>query len=87
MQDLPDELLCEIVKTAKKIAPAIIKETNSDAYNLFSNNGKEAGQIVPHVHFHIIPRFSDDKLDTEWPKKKYNGGEIEKYAEKIKKNL
>ena len=35
-------------------------ERAMDAYNLGLNNGVEAGQTVPHVHLHVIPRWRDD---------------------------
>ena len=31
-----------------------------DAMNIGINNGKAAGQAVPHVHWHIIPRYEGD---------------------------
>lgn len=33
-----------------------------DGYNVGWNNGKVAGQTVPQVHLHIIPRFADEPL-------------------------
>lgn len=35
------------------------------AYNLLLNNGKAAGQYVPHSHFHVIPRKSGDGINIE----------------------
>lgn len=31
-----------------------------DAYNIGINNGKAAGQTIPHVHVHVIPRYHGD---------------------------
>lgn len=28
--------------------------------NIGINNKEEAGQVVPHVHWHILPRYKDD---------------------------
>ncbi len=36
-------------------------------YNIVSNNGKRAGQSVPHVHFHFIPREELDNINFEIP--------------------
>ena len=66
-----------------KIANAIIKATNADAFSIAQNNGKAAKQIVPHVHIHIIPRY--DATGTLWTKRKImNDNELGVLAEKIK---
>jgi len=38
----------------------IDKEYKPDGYNVGVNVGKMAGQSVPHVHIHIIPRYEGD---------------------------
>jgi len=38
----------------------IDKEFKPDAYNIGVNIGKTAGQSVPHIHIHIIPRYQGD---------------------------
>jgi len=45
------------------------------------------GLDVPHFHVHLIPRYKDDGLAGWWPTKKYEEGEINRYAEEIKKEL
>ena len=54
MHQLSDESLADILPVAKKIANAI----GAKDYNILQNNGKEAHQVVMHVHFHIIPKKS-----------------------------
>lgn len=39
------------------------KEFQPDAYNIGINDGTAAGQTVPHVHMHLIPRFKGDRSD------------------------
>ena len=36
------------------------KVLNPDGINLGINNGKAAGQAVPHIHWHLIPRWEKD---------------------------
>ena len=83
----PDEILCDIGSLVKKISIAVKQGVNADGINIIMNNNGAAGQIVPHAHFHIIPRFADDGL-RHWPGKPYsNKEEAAKIAEKIKKEL
>jgi len=37
----------------------------TEGINILQNNGKDAGQLVPHVHFHIIPRRPGDGIKIE----------------------
>ena len=85
--NLPDEILKNIAPLIKKIAIAVKKGVNADGINIIMNNDIAAGQIVPHAHFHVIPRFADDGL-RHWPRKSYsNKEEVAKTAGKIKKEL
>lgn len=81
-----ENALCEIIKTIKKIAPPIMKTVSSPAFNISVNNGKEAGQCISHLHFHIIPRYSTKEF--EFPAKKgYAGKEIKDTADRIRKAI
>lgn len=54
LQSLPEKdffLLGEIVKAAQEIA---IDFDILDGYRLITNNGPDAGQTIPHLHFHLI---------------------------------
>lgn len=60
MLDTPEETLKELIVITKKLANAIIEAVNTNSFNIHINNNKAAGQAVPHIHFHIIPRFEND---------------------------
>ena len=49
-----------------KICRAIMKATDAKDYNIIQKNGESAGQTVPHLHFHIIPRYSDSIHSFLW---------------------
>jgi len=83
---MPDEILKNIAPLIKKIAVAVKNGVNSDGINIIMNNDSAAGQIVPHAHFHIIPRFADDGL-RHWPGKSFPKKETARIVEKIKKEL
>lgn len=42
---------------------AAVAEFNPDGYNIGINDGAAAGQTVPHLHIHLIPRFKGDRPD------------------------
>ena len=87
LYETPNEVLSAIAPLIKKIAVAVKNGVNADGINIIMNNDGAAGQIVPHAHFHVIPRFADDGL-RHWPGKSYsNKEEVTKTAEKIKNEL
>ncbi|MBN1326207.1 HIT family protein [Candidatus Falkowbacteria bacterium] len=81
-----EETATAMILATKKIALGVINGLNLDAFNLELNNGRIAGQIVPHLHWHIVPRMSDDGLQ-HWPGKSYRAGEAEEIAKKIRENI
>jgi histidine triad (HIT) family protein len=83
----PPELLGEIATRIGKIAGAIISAVGADAYNVLCNNGRAAGQVVEHLHFHIIPRRPGDGVFTQWPSRRYPPGKAEAIVAKIKSKL
>lgn len=84
--DTDEDTLKKVATTVKKVAKAVKKSTGAQGINITTNNGEASGQVIFHLHTHIIPRFDNDGLKT-WPKKEYTKGEIKEYAEKIKKEL
>lgn len=74
--DAPSEVLCNLITVIRKIVPSILQAVKSESFNLQVNSGKTAGQIIPHLHFHIIPRFPDDGHHL-FQQKNYQEGEIE----------
>lgn len=81
-----DALLSQLMPSVKSIAGAVMKGVGADACNLSTNNGKAAGQVIFHLHWHIVPRFSDDGLKL-WHGKEYKEGEMEEVAGNIRKHL
>ncbi len=67
LDQLSDEAVAGCATLAKKIGAAIATAMGVGGWNLLQNNGSIAGQVVPHVHFHIIPRAPGDALGFRWP--------------------
>ena len=83
----PSQLLGQICSRLGKIAGAVAKAMNSDGYNVLCNTGRAAGQVVEHLHFHIIPRKTGDGVFNRWPSYKYKQGRAEEIVAGIRKNL
>ena len=67
LDEMDDETAASIGKVLPRIARAIMKVTGAKCYNVLQNNGSMAHQVVPHVHFHIIPKYSkEDGLGVGW---------------------
>ncbi|MHC4755141.1 MAG: HIT family protein [Planctomycetota bacterium] len=87
LHDCPPEILGRVCSRLGKIAGAVAAAIHSDGYNVLCNNGGAAGQLVEHLHFHIIARKTGDSLFNRWPAYRYEQGKIEVIAEKIRKKL
>jgi histidine triad (HIT) family protein len=86
--EMTDAEVGNLYRVVHNIASAVYNATGAQGLNTGQNNGKAANQIVPHVHVHIIPRYEKDSRDGKWPSRKVTDyKELEKLANKIKKNL
>lgn len=84
INNTPDPVLAKLISVARTAARAITCAFNVDGVNLFQNNGEAAGQIIHHVHFHIIPRFLNDGLAVlKMQQKPYEADQIKQVRQKI----
>lgn len=60
--DVDDDELQKMILVAKTIAKRIKERLNVAGVNIIQNNGRRAGQLVNHIHMHVIPRFEDDNV-------------------------
>lgn len=58
--DLTDDESISLILRVVRVARAIRKAFDPDGLNVFQNNGVIGFQTVPHVHFHVLPRFEGD---------------------------
>ncbi len=86
IMDMTAEQTAKLYKSVNKLAKAVYQATDAEGLNIIQNNKKVAGQVIDHVHVHIVPRTKQDNFNitgTYTPKEK----ELQKTREKIKKQL
>ena len=62
MLDIPSSLGPELLDCIKKTVLKLMEEKKASGFNVVNNNFESAGQVVKHVHFHIIPRREGDGI-------------------------
>ena len=87
LTDLPEEVAADLARLLPRLSRAVVKAADADGFNIFQTNGACAGQVVPHVHIHIIPRHDGDGYSFHWKAGRYAEGEMERWQQKIKKDL
>ncbi|GGL48218.1 HIT family protein [Halocalculus aciditolerans] len=60
LNDTPPELAADVMTALREVTIAVEAAVDADASNVAFNNGEAAGQEVPHLHGHVIPRFEND---------------------------
>ncbi len=83
--EISDQEAGYIFKAAKQVAQAVKEATGIEAVRIVQNNGADAGQVIFHLHVHIIPmkphnhlRFENELRPPEL---------LEKDAERIREYL
>lgn len=84
--DLPAELAEDLLAALQRVGRATMDATGASGLNLGMNCYKDAGQLVFHAHYHLIPRQADDGLSL-WGQSSYAAGEMDALAEKIRAAL
>ena len=75
-----------LMEAVQHVAHAVTMGVNAEGFNVLMNNRPAAGQVVPHAHIHIVPRFAGDGLRL-WPGKPYREGQMKRIHEQILKHI
>lgn len=87
LHDADPATLDATIRAAQKIGQALLASGLAEAFNLAQNNGALAGQVIAHLHLHVIPRRAGDGF-KHWPGTPYaSEAEAKKVAEKVRANL
>ena len=87
--EMDAEDVARLFEAARKVTAAVEKAFSAEGSNVGVNNGEVAGQEVPHVHVHVIPRKKGDGgrgiKSIIWTEPDRTN--LEEVAEKIRKAL
>ena len=86
LTSLKSETASHLFAVAQMVLRAIERsDLQCEGANIFLSDGEIAGQEVPHIHLHIVPRFDSDgmKLSFGKPFRKESRDELNRLAAKI----
>ena len=69
--EAPDDLLAHLLSVARRIAAAQKSALGATGVNVITNDGESAGQTVPHLHFHVVPQYENDRHVWNWTPRPY----------------
>ena len=58
--DLPDDVNIWVMRSVVKVMKLIQEKLSPDGFNVGWNHNTAGGQVVPHLHVHIMPRYNGD---------------------------
>lgn len=67
--DLTDTESRQLGSAVRRTAKALRSAVSPDGINIIQSTGPVATQTIPHVHFHVVPRWSSDDVSLIWPDK------------------
>jgi histidine triad (HIT) family protein len=76
------ETLTKVILDVQKVAQMVVKNTGAKGVNIICNTNETAGQSVPHLHFHIVPRYDSDEMHIVF--KDYEKPELDKVLQKVR---
>ena len=87
LADLEDELVAELFIATRETLKILKKALNPDGFNIGINEGKAAGQEIPHLHVNVFPRFRGDGGKPVHSVVNNPPGNISEIADKISSSL
>jgi histidine triad (HIT) family protein len=87
LADAPAEVVAALGRVVPRLVRGVVSAVGAEGLNIFVADGRVAGQEIPHVHFHLVPRSSGDGVRFRWRPSGYGESEIEEVAEAIRAEL
>ncbi len=83
LAELEGEALSGWVTALQRVVAGVERALEPEGLNIFINQGAVAGQIIPHLHVHVVPRSSSDLIRFETPTVKLSEVEFKEISKKI----
>lgn len=83
LDECPESVITGMAGLFPALAQAAVSAVKAEGYNIFLNNRRAAGQLVDHVHFHIVPRMAGDEAIRHASAPKSAPAEMTELAAKI----
>jgi histidine triad (HIT) family protein len=80
---VPDNVLIRITQVCKKMALLCKEKLGATGVNIVNASGKDAQESVPHLHFHVVPRYKKDGLDLWFHGKSKDIDEVKEIQKKL----
>jgi len=68
ISELSSDEMCSIAAAISRLDEAIQSGLHPDGLNVIQSNGAAATQTVSHLHVHMVPRWTGDKMVLKWPR-------------------
>ncbi len=85
--EMPAAACGALFSSVPTLGRALMEVTGAEGFNVLLNNGRVAGQVVLHVHCHLIPRKPLDELGYRWNAGRYPPGRDAELADAYQKAL
>jgi len=81
--DVAEGDLHKAMSVVKDIATKLKDNMNASGINVVQNNGRPAGQLVSHIHFHVIPRFPEDNVIISYKRLHMEEKDLDEIVKKL----
>lgn len=82
--DVDEDTAAALFRTVHRVARAVQAAFQPEGLTVLQANKPAGWQTVPHLHVHVVPRYTGDGVGLVWPRKSPPLEELRRIAEKIK---
>ena len=84
VMELAEAEAAHLFAIATRVAKAVQAAFTPEGMTLLQTNKPAGWQTVPHVHIHVLPRYTGDGAELVWPRKEPGLEKLREYAARIR---